>query len=158
DPDNRRPVDFDLRAAWLTQTPPSDQLANWRDGRMKLGIVHRALTLRAVSPALFLEGSYIPLAVRGNRARHVIAFAGRHGDAYAIIAGTRFAASLLAHDGDVPLVEPARWEDTWIELPPALAGRALFDCLSTAAPKTDQRGQLLVRDALTALPVALLVE
>ncbi|HEV3105732.1 MAG TPA: malto-oligosyltrehalose synthase, partial [Trinickia sp.] len=158
DPDNRRPVDFGLRAAWLTQTPPSAQLANWRDGRVKLGIVHRALTLRAVSPALFLEGAYIPLAVSGSRARHVIAFARRHGDAYAIVVGTRFAASLLGRESDVPLVEPARWEDTWIELPAALAGRAMFDCLSTAAPKTDERGRLFVRDALTALPVALLVE
>jgi (1->4)-alpha-D-glucan 1-alpha-D-glucosylmutase len=158
DPDNRRPVDFALRHKQLGDSPPSEQLATWRDGRVKLGIVHRALTLRAVSPPLFLEGSYVPLAVRGSRARHAIAFARRHGDAYAIVLGTRLAASLLAPEGDVPLVDPARWEDTSVELPPALTGRALFDCLSPAAPKTDDGGRLFLRDALTALPVALLVE
>jgi (1->4)-alpha-D-glucan 1-alpha-D-glucosylmutase len=158
DPDNRRPVDFALRSGQLVDTPPSEQLANWRDGRVKLGVVHRALTLRAVSPALFLQGSYIPLAVEGSRARHVVAFARRHGDAYAIAIGTRLASSLLAPESDVPLVAPAVWEDTSIELPPALAGRALFDWLSPGAPKADDAGRLFLRDALTALPVALLVE
>lgn len=158
DPDNRRPVDFHERCARLVDTPPSEQLPNWRDGRVKLGIVHRALTLRAVSPALFLEGAYIPLTVQGARARHAIAFARQHGDAYAIVIGTRLASSLLSDSSDVPLVDPSAWEDTSIELPPVLAGRALFDCLSPAAPKADETGQLYLREALSALPVALLVE
>ena len=158
DPDNRRPVDFGRRSAWLVDTPPSEQLHNWRDGRVKLGIVHRALTLRAVSPALFLEGSYIPLTVSGTRARHAIAFARQHGDAYAIVIATRLSASLLPESGDLPLVDPSAWEDTSIELPAALAGRALFDCLSPAAQKADQAGRLYLREALRALPVALLVE
>jgi (1->4)-alpha-D-glucan 1-alpha-D-glucosylmutase len=158
DPDNRRPVDFALRKQWLVNTPPSEQLANWRDGRVKLGIVHRALTLRAVSPALFLEGSYVPLTVEGPRARHAIAFARQHGDAYAIVIATRFASSMLSESSDAPLVDPVNWEDTSIALPPALAGRALFDCMSPAAPKADEAGRLYLRDALSALPIALLVE
>lgn len=158
DPDNRRPVDFGQRSAWLADTPPSDQLSNWRDGRVKLGIVHRALTLRTVSPALFLQGAYIPLAVVGPRARHAIAFARQHGNAYAIVVATRLASSLVSDSSDLPLVDPAAWEDTSIALPAALAGRALFDCLSPGAPKADGAGQLFLRDALSALPVALLVE
>ncbi|MGN6082942.1 malto-oligosyltrehalose synthase [Trinickia sp.] len=158
DPDNRRPVDFGQRSAWLVDTPPSEQLRSWRDGRVKLGVLHRALTLRAVSPALFLQGSYIPLPVTGPRARHAIAFARRHGDAYAIVVATRLASSLISDSSDLPLVDPAAWEDTSIELPSALAGRALFDCMSPAAPKADGAGRLALRDALCALPVALLVE
>ncbi|WP_116138898.1 malto-oligosyltrehalose synthase [Trinickia diaoshuihuensis] len=158
DPDNRRPVDFGERHRLLVDTPPSDQLPNWRDGRVKLGIVHRALTLRAVSPALFLEGSYIPLTVTGPRARHAIAFARQHGDAYAIVIATRLASSLVSASRDVPHVDPEQWEDTSIALPAALAGRALFDCLSPAAPKADAAGKLYLRDALSVLPVALLVE
>jgi (1->4)-alpha-D-glucan 1-alpha-D-glucosylmutase len=158
DPDNRRPVDFAARRAGLADTPPSEQLGNWRDARVKLGIVHRALALRAVSPALFLAGAYLPLPVHGSGAEHVVAFARQHGNAYAIVVGSRLAASLLSPQSDVPLVDPARWEDTSIELPAALASRALFDWLSPAAPKAGDDGRLLVRDALSALPVALLVE
>lgn len=158
DPDNRRPVDFEARRAALADTPPSEQLGNWRDARVKLGIIHRALALRAVSPALFLAGAYLPLRVDGSGAEHVVAFARQHGDAYAIVIGTRLAASLLSPQSDLPLVDPGRWEDTSIELPPALAGRALFDWLSPAAPKVGDDGRLFVRDALIALPVALLVE
>ncbi|GLU32261.1 malto-oligosyltrehalose synthase [Trinickia caryophylli] len=158
DPDNRRPVDFARRKAALTDAPPSDHLASWRDARVKLGIVQRALTLRAHSPALFLEGDYEPLPVTGNCAEHAIAFARRHGDAYAIVIGTRLAASLLSPQSDVPLVDPALWEDTSITLPPTLASRTLFDWFSPAAPKADANGRLLLSEALSALPVALLVE
>ncbi|NRO96165.1 malto-oligosyltrehalose synthase [Paraburkholderia sp. NMBU_R16] len=158
DPDNRRPVDFEARRAALADTPPSERLGTWRDARVKLGIVHRALALRAVSPALFLAGAYLPLRVHGSGARNVVAFARRHGDAYAIVVGTRLAAALLSPQRDLPLVEPSRWEDTSIELPLALAGRALFDWLSPAAPKVGDDGRLFVREVLSALPVALLVE
>jgi (1->4)-alpha-D-glucan 1-alpha-D-glucosylmutase len=158
DPDNRQPIDFAQRRAWLTSAPPSEQLPNWRDARVKLGIVHRALTLRAALPALFLEGAYLPLAVRGKEARRVVAFARQYGSAYAIVIGTRCAMGLLDDGRDVPLVDPVKWEDTAVALPKPLAGRALFDCLSPAGPKVDDAGTLLVRDALGALPVALFAE
>jgi (1->4)-alpha-D-glucan 1-alpha-D-glucosylmutase len=57
DPDNRRPVDFEQRRAWLiegeAEGAPSEQLKNWRDGRVKLGIVRRALALRTHAHSLF---------------------------------------------------------------------------------------------------------
>jgi (1->4)-alpha-D-glucan 1-alpha-D-glucosylmutase len=157
DPDNRRPVDFAQRHAWLTDSPPNEQLANWRDARVKLGIVHRALGLRAASPALFLEGSYIPLTTRGKLARHLIAFARQYGDAYAIVIGTRHASALLDDGRDVPHVDPAKWEDTAVTLPPALASQALTDWLSPTAPKADHAANLRASDSLAALPIAILV-
>jgi (1->4)-alpha-D-glucan 1-alpha-D-glucosylmutase len=101
---------------------------------------------------------YVPLTVSGPRAKHAIAFARRHGDAYAIVIGTRLSATLLPADSDVPLVPPEAWQDTYVTLPRALAGRALFDCLSPCAPKADEAGRLPLAEALAALPVALLVE
>ncbi|CAG4899038.1 malto-oligosyltrehalose synthase [Paraburkholderia gardini] len=158
DPDNRRPVDFAQRHAWLVATPPSVQLANWRDGRVKLGVVHRMLTLRAHLPALPDQGVYMPLRVRGSQAAHVIAFARRYGNAYGVVIATRLAATLLDPGTDMPLVAPERWGDTAIEMPEALASRALFDWLSPGAPKVDESGLLYLRDALAAMPVAVLVE
>src|SRR3954463_8945790 len=38
DPDNRRPVDFEKRAAYVAEAPPSEFMSNWRDGRVKLAV------------------------------------------------------------------------------------------------------------------------
>ncbi|HEY2020663.1 malto-oligosyltrehalose synthase [Paraburkholderia sp.] len=173
DPDNRRPVDFAKREGWLAQTPPSEFLAEWRDGRVKLAVIQRVLALRAHLPELLSQGTYLPLAVRGAHASNVIAFARRHGNAWAVVIASRLAAGLLGTDrGDVeggdgnggsarhdlPLVEPAQWADTAVEMPADLSARALFDWLSPAAPKVDDNGLLYLRDALAAMPVAVLVE
>ncbi|WP_438391337.1 malto-oligosyltrehalose synthase [Caballeronia sp. DA-9] len=162
DPDNRRPVDFEQRRAWLAegeaQGAPSEQLQNWRDGRVKLGIVRRALALRAHAQSLFAQGSYIPLQAEGEHADSVIAFARHAGSAYAVVIATRLADSLLAeNDSGLPLVDAADWGDTAVVLPEALASRALFDWLSPNAPKADGQ-RLFMRDALASMPVALLME
>ncbi|MDR5818465.1 malto-oligosyltrehalose synthase [Caballeronia sp. LZ033] len=161
DPDNRRPVDFDLRRKWLAEIEekgaPSEQIGNWRDGRVKLAVVRRALALRKHCESLFAQGEYIPLDVTGEQAGHVIAYARHAGSAFAVVVATRLAAPLLDADADLPLVAAERWGDTAIVLPEALHSRALFDWLSPNAPKAEG-AQLLVRDALGAMPVALLVE
>ena len=158
DPDNRRPVDFARREAWLVETPPSEFLPGWRDGRVKLAVVQRVLALRAHLPELLSQSTYLPLTVRGPHASNVIAFARRHGDAWAVVVASRLAAGLLGDDGDLPLVEAAKWADTAVEMPSDLASRALFDWLSPAAPKVDENGLLYLRDALAAMPIAVLVE
>jgi (1->4)-alpha-D-glucan 1-alpha-D-glucosylmutase len=160
DPDNRRPVDFAKREAWLpqTQTPPSEFLADWRDGRVKLAVIQRVLALRAHLPELLSQGTYVPLAVRGPHASNVIAFARRHGNAWAVVIASRLAMGLPGAGAGLPLVEPAQWADTAIETPSDLSARALFDWLSPAAPKVDDHGLLYLRDALAAMPVAVLVE
>jgi len=161
DPDNRRPVDYALRRKWLEEIdevgPPSEQMQNWRDGRVKLGLVRRALALRKHCESLFAQGAYVPLEVQGEHAKHVIAYARHAGSAYAVVIATRHAAALLGDKRDVPLVEPSAWGDTAVLLPEALRSRALFDWLSPNAPKADGE-RLFVRDALGVMPVALLVE
>ncbi|WCM23233.1 malto-oligosyltrehalose synthase [Paraburkholderia bryophila] len=161
DPDNRRPVDFAQREAWLVQTPPSDFLPGWRDGRVKLAVVQRVLALRAHVPELLSQSEYLPLTVRGTHAANVIAFARRHGNAWAVVIASRLASGLLdnhADTSDLPMVDPQSWADTAIEMPSDLSARALFDWLSPAAPKVDENGLLYLRDALSAMPIAVLVE
>jgi (1->4)-alpha-D-glucan 1-alpha-D-glucosylmutase len=169
DPDNRRPVDFKKRAAMLAEKPPSAFLATWHDGRVKLALVQRMLALRTHLPELLSQGAYVPLTVEGAHAERAIAFARRQGNAWAVVIATRLAAPLLlesAGDADaanrtlraMPLVEPARWEDTVVRMPEELFGRAMFDWVSPAAPKVEDDGRLYLRDALTSMPVAVLVE
>jgi (1->4)-alpha-D-glucan 1-alpha-D-glucosylmutase len=158
DPDNRRPVDFAKREAWLAQTPPSEFLSTWHDGRVKLAVVQRVLALREHLPELLSQSTYLPLTVRGTHASSVIAFARRHGNAWAVVVASRLAAGLLGDDGELPLVDAAKWADTAVEMPSDLSSRALFDWLSPAAPKVDENGLLYLRDALAAMPIAVLVE
>ncbi len=63
DPDNRRPVDYAVRQARLAD-----------GGDAKLALVARLLAMRREYPALFAEGTYVPVAVTGARAGHVLAF------------------------------------------------------------------------------------
>ncbi|MCP3726819.1 malto-oligosyltrehalose synthase [Paraburkholderia sp. CNPSo 3272] len=154
DPDNRRPVDYAARAAALDEQAPAAKLQDWRNAQVKLATVHRLLALRSRAPELLREGDYLPLTASGAQASHVIAFARHHGDAWAIVIGTRLAAGLL--DGDTPLVAPERWEDTTVELPKGCAPATLHDWLSDATHAVGEGGTLALRDILGAMPVAVL--
>lgn len=158
DPDNRRPVDFAARAAALATTPPSEQLHAWRNGHVKLGVVQRLLALRAQMPEVLGTGVYLPLTVRGTHAKRAIAFVRQHGNGYVVVICTRLAAPLLDGGSGLPLVEPAKWEDTAVDMPAGLASRTLMDLLSPAAQKVNGDGLLYLRDALAAMPVAVLLE
>jgi len=135
DPDNRRPIDLDLRASLLGSTgaPPPLSRAVDDGGAAKLHVVHRALTLRRDRPDLFT--GYTPVPAVGPAADHVVAF-DRGG---ALTVATRLPVGLERAGG---------WQGTRLELPP---GR-WRDELSGAETTTGQLGCLLA-----VYPVALLV-
>lgn len=63
DPDNRRPVDYDVRREALnTMNHP------------KLRVVAAALRLRRDRPASFTDGAYTPVLAEGPAAQHLVAF------------------------------------------------------------------------------------
>ena len=90
DPDNRRPVDFNLRAAALEELRAREQsaatgsgcvrncCADYHDGRIKLWVTMCALNLRRDRKLLFQLGSYVPLQMIHGREEHVVAFARVH--------------------------------------------------------------------------------
>ena len=84
DPDNRRPVDYDLRRSLLAAgSAPGDA---GDVGAEKLALIRRLLHLRRDRPELFaLEAGYTPLAVEGPDAERVIAFE-RAGGALRVVA------------------------------------------------------------------------
>jgi (1->4)-alpha-D-glucan 1-alpha-D-glucosylmutase len=77
DPDNRRPVDFDLRRRATAETMPdwTQLAAHWRDGRIKLALTQQLLALRREFADVFQRGTYEPVSVTGPHAGQVIAFA-----------------------------------------------------------------------------------
>jgi (1->4)-alpha-D-glucan 1-alpha-D-glucosylmutase len=137
DPDNRRPVDYGRRRALLASLDEDDGgalLREWRSGAVKLFVTARGLHARREQPALFVDGEYMPLAVRGEHAANVVAFARRHGDEWALAVVPRLTTELTG-----PPVFPvgaAVWGDTAVELP---SGE-----------------QLAVAEVLADFPVALL--
>ncbi len=63
DPDNRRPVDFKLRAQMLEESRALELqalLGAWQDGRIKQGLIARLLAERAADPDLFAYADYEP--------------------------------------------------------------------------------------------------
>ena len=100
DPDNRRKVDYDLRAKLLAQLPQPDpekarQMVETKaDGRIKLYVTSQALHFRNANRALFDQGSYQSLVVGGKQAEHVAAFARSSADKQVIVAVPRLLARL----------------------------------------------------------------
>lgn len=171
DPDNRRPVDYAHRAALLDGVSgvaggehASALFASPEDGRAKLYLISRVLAFRRAHAALFRDGSYVPLAVQGERADNVCAFArvlgegraDRGGDRGCVVIAPRWFARLMGQDDRFP---PANaWSNTRIEAPP-LADE--FENLLTGervAVMEQGGGRWLTASALLAvLPVTVLV-
>jgi (1->4)-alpha-D-glucan 1-alpha-D-glucosylmutase len=109
DPDNRRPVDFDLRRRVLEEEAEPDWpalAARWQDGRIKLALTRRLLALRQHFADVFQRGSYEPLPVEGPHAGHVIAFARSFRRQRLVVVVARHFAALT--DGGRHW--PASWE------------------------------------------------
>jgi len=138
DPDNRRPVDFDLRRRLLRDAASMSAAQAWQRrevGIPKLWLIDRALRIRARRPEAFgAGGTYRAVPTRGERAAAVIAYA--RGDDVVTV-----APRLIRR------VERLGWGDTVVELPPGgwrgLDGRT-------------HAGATLVDDHLVEFPVAIL--
>jgi (1->4)-alpha-D-glucan 1-alpha-D-glucosylmutase len=79
DPDNRTPVDYDLRQRMLNELKagmPAGEIMKREDAGMpKLWVVHKALTLRREHPEWFgADATYGPLPVGGAKAAHAVAY------------------------------------------------------------------------------------
>src|SRR5919107_4224282 len=90
DPDNRRPVDYELRRSLLASLDGGAVPAVDDTGTAKLLVVSRTLRARRDQPELF--GGYEPVEVTGSAAAHVVA-ADRGG---AVPVATRLPIGLAA--------------------------------------------------------------
>jgi (1->4)-alpha-D-glucan 1-alpha-D-glucosylmutase len=151
DPDNRRPVDFAKRQAWLAdfQANTVNFTNLWHDrfsGRVKLFITHKLLQLRQTKPELFLQGDYIPLPVDGPFSKHIMAFARHHGPDWVMVVVPLFAARLCRQQGVADVLE-IDWQDTRVVLPDKAPTQW------TSAWSSEKGESLLVKDLFGELPV-----
>jgi (1->4)-alpha-D-glucan 1-alpha-D-glucosylmutase len=155
DPDNRRPIDYEIRRATLEgDTDPVALMEAWRDGRIKRFVMRRALELRRLWPALFVTGEYRPLDVTGEHAERVVAFLRRLGETWTVTVAPRLVLPLMG-EATTPLPPPAAWGDTALTLP-ELPGIGPIDALTGRPAPVDPEGRLLLSALLDRLPVALL--
>jgi (1->4)-alpha-D-glucan 1-alpha-D-glucosylmutase len=165
DPDNRRPVDWQLRQNMLEEltravdTAP-DQAAFAQelierkdDGRVKLYLIRQALACRRAHATLFGDGEYRPLGSRGPLAEHVLGFARVAKEAIALTIVPR----LLGRRGieELPFSKTYWGDETRLLVPPE-AGPRLVNRL-TGERLAVGRGALLLADVFARFPVALLV-
>ena len=140
DPDNRRPVDYELRRrllAELASLKANEILERMDDGLPKLHVLQRALHLRREHPEWFgHDADYERVNVTGARARHVVAYC-RAGVVMTVVPRHWYTLA-------------GQWDDTMIEL----SGSGWRNCL-TGAPIA--AGDVRMADLLAEFPVALLV-
>ncbi|MDF5727714.1 MAG: malto-oligosyltrehalose synthase [Rhizonema sp. PD38] len=160
DPDNRRPVDYDIRQSHLQEIKARIQkdilelitelLAKKEDARIKLFLTIQALKARTEYQDVFQEGSYQPLEVSGKFQDHIVAFARSHGDKTIVAIAPRFFTGLM-QPGEYPLGKQV-WDDTSLQLPEASSWK---DTITEQMVQAD--GNLLIGEALKYFPGVLLI-
>jgi len=163
DPDNRHPVDYDLRSEhlrWILERT-SDPLKLTRklldsraDGRIKLYISQRMLCLRRERRELFVGGSYTPL--RGNE--HVAAFA-RAADGQTLVVAAPVQVATLTGRALVAPMGPDIWRDDTLRVPgePGRIYTDLFTGRSLATTLEDGKATLKLAEVFGEFPVAALL-
>nr|WP_298146063.1 malto-oligosyltrehalose synthase [uncultured Pseudomonas sp.] len=154
DPDNRNEVDYSTRINALAQPRAhSELIRQWSDGRIKQHLISRVLALRAEHSALVRFGDYLPLAVNGEHAERVLAFARHFRGEYLIVIVPRLTVALLGNH-PAPHIPPERWGDTRVVLPIPLDGRLKGYFSSTHV--TSVEGHILLSEVLADFPVNLI--
>ncbi|MCE9563142.1 MAG: malto-oligosyltrehalose synthase [Planctomycetes bacterium] len=166
DPDNRRPVDYHLRADWLRglderATASARSLCRLAlelsrhpsDPRAKLFVTARALRCRREYSDVFAHGGYEPLTATGEKAGNVFAFQRSHNGLTATIIVPRLSTGLVPTADRVPIGRRV-WSDTAVSLPEGVSTQArnVF-----TGEVVNTRDKLDVAEALGVFPVALLM-
>ncbi len=149
DPDNRSPIDYDVRRERMRSVREAlqkDPLAamkqfstSWHDGSVKLAVLVSLLDLRRQQPELFAKGSYEPVALEDPSEDRVCAFARKLRNTTLVIAARLYPATADAQAAlHIAELLGQKWKDV-------LTGR-LFPA-STSAPL----------DLFQYLPVAVLL-
>lgn len=166
DPDNRTPVDFNLRVHVLEEitrtcaapcvSACADMLNTWQDGRLKLYLTKEALHFRRSHRDIFLRGEYLPLESAGDHRESVCSFARHFEDEWSITVVPRMVTKLGAEKtfplggsvwGSSAVVLPGSSPVNWINV---FTGELL------PASVSRRKKRLPLADIFSSLPFALL--
>jgi (1->4)-alpha-D-glucan 1-alpha-D-glucosylmutase len=167
DPDNRHPVDYEVRRSILEKLCAQDDdgkaglldrlVASPCDGAIKLYITTRALRFRRDNPELFGHGAYVPILANGSRSNNLVAFARALQSKTVIAAAGRFFLKMCdAHRAPIGDV----WGDTSVVLPKKIDHQRFQDVFTgqtIAVQERDGKMSLPLSAVFSHSPVALLV-
>ncbi|HEY6392697.1 MAG TPA: malto-oligosyltrehalose synthase [Bryobacteraceae bacterium] len=163
DPDNRHPVDYEVRRSILEKLRAGGDgllgrlAASPCDGAIKLYITSRALRFRKDHAELFAHGSYAPVTAAGSRSNNVVAFArGLESKTAIAVAGRFFFKMCNSHRSPVGDV----WGNTSIVLPKKMEHRHFQDVFTgqtVAVENRDGNMSLPLTAVFSQCSVALLV-
>jgi len=142
DPDNRGPIDYDVRRSMLTELeagmPAEEILKRMDDGMPKLWVIFKSLHLRRTHPAWFgKNAAHLPIRVDGPRKDHLVAY--MRGENVAVIA-PRWYLKIDGNFGSTTVEFP---EGSWTHL---LTGEHI------------KGGAVRAQNLLKRFPVALLTK
>jgi (1->4)-alpha-D-glucan 1-alpha-D-glucosylmutase len=139
DPDNRRPVDYELRRRLLSEIPNLQIEEVWRrndEGLPKLWTIHHTLRVRRAHASTFQDGAgYRALTGSGAKANHLMAYMRRED---VVTMAPRLILGLKG-----------QWCDTSVEIPPGTWRNQLSGAIHKG-------GRLDVAEVFAPFPVALL--
>lgn len=152
DPDNRRPVDFDLRQRLFNKMQglaPKEIIRFMDDGVPKLWLMQRALCLRHNNPELFgANADYSPIYATGKRVHNVFSFM-RGSEIICVI--PRLISEACSNKNPAEKIwEQNWWNDTSLELPPGQWEHIL-------SSEKFSGGRQEVQELLGTFPLALLL-
>lgn len=162
DPDNRRPVDYELRREYLEEVIEKqfdenfikEITTNWNDGKIKLFVTHKCLAFRRAYPDLFFHGDLIPLEIQGSQSDHIIAFARKLLN-YPIticVVPRLLTATTFSNE---KLVDKKFWKNTEIVLPDGFP--ISWHNVLSHTDIMSQRNTIAVENILGTVPVEFLV-
>ena len=124
DPDNRQPVDYNLRREFINEIIERDKednisylqnlLSNPSDGKIKLYMTYKSLEVRNVNLEIYNEGNFIPVETGGKFKDNIIAFTRNLEDNSITTIAPRFLAALVS-ENELPIGTDI-WKDTYIKL------------------------------------------
>jgi (1->4)-alpha-D-glucan 1-alpha-D-glucosylmutase len=171
DPDNRRPVDFNIRKEMLKALKKKmamsgsdllgfvrDLLQEWRDGYTKLYVIFRSLNYRKENYQLFMDGIYVPLIGDGDLKDHICAFARQREEKVVLVIVPRFLTRLIKSIEEMPLGREV-WGDSRIVIPDEIVGEKFHNIFTGETIQTiqkDGQGVLALGEILAHFPVAML--
>jgi malto-oligosyltrehalose synthase len=161
DPDNRRPVDYELRHRLMKEleeqaneqheTLMAHLWENRYSAKIKLWLVNQMMNERKGNAEFFVKADYIPLATEGEAKDHVLSFARKYQNEWYVVAVPLHLAVLSQKQGkDILEID---WKDTSIVLP-VDAPTNLHHLFSKTI--TNNQKQIEVKEIFKSLPLAVL--